>query len=130
MAFSIPPVRRDLCAQPPQVLPGVEPLVMAVGPVNAEGVVADELQLIDLDRRVDPVGVDNPLAGDFIDAAGTHALSSQLDEIELRLQSVAPRHEQGLLGGESLNGGGWGSGFHQILRFRPADSPAVGERLS
>ena len=93
--------------------PGKQPLVMPVGPVDSQGIITYKLHLLYCNAGIDSVDLDDPLAGDLINAAGTHALSPQLDEVELFREAVGPGDGQGLLGWYADDAGRWWRGVHK-----------------
>ena len=67
---------------------------MAVGPVDADGVVADRLHAAGLHGFGNLLVADHALAAPFLDALGARAARSKPSGGELRFLAVVPAHQQ------------------------------------
>lgn len=63
---------------------------MSIGPVDPQGVIADELHVVDGDRGGDARQIERSDAGVLVDTAGTLTLPAQCDEAVARDVVVRP----------------------------------------
>jgi hypothetical protein len=95
-----PPIKRlgapagGARADSQQVVPRVQAGVVAVGPHDLEGIVADQRQVLETDALGDRGGVERALAGALVDAASTAAVAPQVLERKLGDMNGGPAQDE------------------------------------